>query len=125
MRAELAEKAASGLKKTWCSTWAFAINSGRRAKILSRYGLACWQQQKINRALGKLGVHTFQALEQGEGNPLSAPEVNAALQKAKELKEAKDKNYQAIEAIRERIKGSCVVATPEEPGAMEENPEVS
>jgi hypothetical protein len=124
MSAELADKAATGLKKTWCSTWTLAINSGRRAKILSRYGLACWQQQKINRALGKLGVQTFQALEQGEGNPLSAPEVNAALQKAKELKEAKDKNYQAIAAIRERIKGSCVIATPEEPGAMEENPEV-
>jgi hypothetical protein len=124
MSAELAEKAATGLKKTWCSTWTFTVNSARRAKILGRYGLACWQQQKINRALGKLGVHTFKALEQGEGNPLTAPEVNAAVQKAKALKELKDKNYQAIEAIRERIKGSCVIATPEEPGAMEENPEV-
>ncbi len=124
MNAQLADKAATGLKKTWCSTWTFAVNSGRRAKILGRYGLACWQQQMINRALGKLGVHTFQALEQGEANPLTAPAVNAAVQKAKELKEGKDKNYQAIEAIRERIRTSCVMPTPEEPGAMAENPEV-
>jgi hypothetical protein len=124
MSAELADKAATGLKKTWCSTWTFAVNSARRAKILGRYSLACWQQQKINRALGKLGAQTFQALEQGEGNPLTAPAVNAAVQKAKALKELKDKNYQAIAAIRERIRTSCVIPTPEEPGAMAENPEV-
>jgi hypothetical protein len=117
MRAELAGKAASGIKKTWSTAWNLAINSGRRAKILGRYGLACWQQQKLNRAMGKLGVHTFQALEQGEGNPLGAPEVNEAVQKAKELREAKDKNYQAMEAIRERIRASGVKEPPPPPPA--------
>jgi hypothetical protein len=48
--------------------------------------------------------------------------VNEAVQKVKELKEVKDQNYQAIEAIRERIRTSCVIPTPEEPGGMEENP---
>ncbi|MFA5112254.1 MAG: hypothetical protein WC443_12660 [Desulfobaccales bacterium] len=124
MSAEMNEKAASGLKKTWCTTATFAVNLGRRLKILGRYGLACWQQQKLKCALGKLGDKTFKALEQGEANPLTAPEVNAAVLKAKELKEAKEKNYLAIQAIRERIKGSCVIPTPDEPGGIDENPEV-
>ena len=71
-----------------------------------------------------LGAKTFQALEQGEANPLTAPEVNEAVQKVKDLKEVKDRNYQAIAAIRERIRASCVIPTPEEPGGMEENPPV-
>ncbi|MFZ5447543.1 MAG: hypothetical protein ACOZFS_02750 [Thermodesulfobacteriota bacterium] len=124
MNGDLKAKAASGLKKTWCSTWTFTVNTGRRMKILARKGLGYWQQRKINKAMGILGLQTFQALEQGESNPLMAPEVNAAVQKVKGLKEIKEKNYQAIAAIRERIQTSCVFATPDQPGAMEENPEV-
>lgn len=124
MNGDLKATAATGLKKTWCSTWTFAVNTGRRAKILARYGLACWQQQKIKCALAKLGDQTFKALEQGESNPLMAPEVNAALQKAKDLKYVKEKNYLAIQALRERIQSSCVIPTPDEPGGIEENPPV-
>lgn len=124
MNGDLKEKAATGLKKTWCSAWTFALNTGRRIKILGRKGLGYWQQRKINKAMAALGVKTFQALERGEGNPLVAPEVNAAVQKAKDLKYVKEKNELAIQAIRERIQASCVFATPDQPGAMEENPEV-
>jgi hypothetical protein len=124
MNGDLKEKAATGFKKTWCTTWTFAVNTARRAQILSRKGLSFWQQKKIDKALTKLGAQTFQALEQGESNPLVAPAVNAAVQKAKELKYEKEKNCLAIQAIRERIQSSCVIPTPEEPGAMEVNPEV-
>jgi hypothetical protein len=124
MNGELKDKAASGLKKTWCTSWTFAFNTARRAKILGRYGLACWQQYKIKKAMANLGDQTLKAVERGESNPMTAPEVNAALQKANELKEIKEKNYQAIEAIRESIKASCVIPTPEEPGGIEENPPV-
>ncbi|MFA4903498.1 MAG: hypothetical protein WC600_12235 [Desulfobaccales bacterium] len=124
MNGDLKEKAATGLKKTWCSSWTFALNTGRRIKILGRKGLRYWQQRKINKAMAALGVKTFQALERGEGNPLVAPEVNAAVQKAKDLKYVREKNELAIQAIRERIQSSCVFATPDQPGAMEENPEV-
>ena len=124
MNGDLKNKAASGLKKTWCSTWTFTLNTGRRAKILARKGMGYWQQRKIDQALAKVGAHTFQALEQGESNPLTSPEVNAAVQKAKDLKYEKEKNALAIQAIRDRIQSSCVIATPTEPGAMEENPEV-
>ncbi len=115
MSAELKEKAVAGLKTTGRGTWILTVNTARRVKILGRYGLAYWQQRKINRALNRLGTQTFGALEQGEGNPMTAPEVNEAVQKAKELKEIKEKNYQAMEAIRERIRTSRVKEPPPPP----------
>jgi hypothetical protein len=124
MSADMKDMAASTAKKTWCTLWTFTVNTARRAKILGRYSLACWQRQQINRASHALGEKTFQALERGEANPLTAPEVNEAVQKVKDLKEVKDRNYQAIAAIRERIRTSCVIPTPEEPGGVEENPPV-
>lgn len=124
MSNDIKDMAASGAKKTWCTLWTFTVDMARRTKILGRYTLACWQQQKIKCAERHLGAKTFQALEQGEANPLTAPEVNEAVQKVKDLKEVKDKNYQAIAAIRERIRTSCVIPTPEEPGGVEENPPV-
>lgn len=124
MSTDFKDMAASGAKKTWCTLWTFTVNSGRRLKILGRYVLACGQQQKIKKATHDLGEKFFQALARGEANPLAAPEVNEAVQKAKDLREIKEKNYQAIAAIRERISSSCVIPTPEEPGSMEENPPV-
>jgi hypothetical protein len=121
---DISDKAASGAKKAWCTLWNFTVNTGRRLQILSRYAMACSQQQKIKCAERTLGEKTFQALERGEANPLTAPEVNEAVQKLKETKEAKEKNYQAIAAIREKISSSCVIPTPEEPGGLEEEPPV-
>jgi hypothetical protein len=112
MSAELKEKTVAGLKTTSRGTWILTVNTARRVKILARYGLAYWQQRKINRALARLGTQTFQALEQGEGNPMTAPEVNEAVQKAKDFREIKEKNYQAMEAIRERIRTSRVKEPP-------------
>jgi hypothetical protein len=122
MSAELKEKAVAGLKTTCRGTWILTVNTARRVKILGRYGLAYWQQRKINRALTRLGTQTFRALEQGEGNPLTAPEVNEAVQKAKDLKEIKEKNYQAMEAVRERIRTSRVKAPPPPPPPPEAPP---
>ena len=106
----------------WCHFWTFTANTARRARILGRYTLACWQQQKIRKATRLLGEKTFQALERGEANPLVAPEVSEAVQKVKDLTELKEKNYLAIAAIREKIRSSCVIATPEKPGGVEDNP---
>jgi hypothetical protein len=124
MSNELKDKAVQGARSVWCNTWTFAVNTGRRAKILGRYTLACWQQQKLRKAMRQLGFRTFEALEQGEANPLMAPKVSDAVQQAKDLKERKERNYQAIAALRERIRTSCVIPTPEEPGGIEENPPV-
>lgn len=121
---DIPDKAASSAKKVWCTTWTFAVNTARRAQILGKYGQACWQQSKIKEAERLLGEKSFQALERGEANPLAAPEVNEAVQKVKEAKEQKEKTYQNIAAIREKICSSCVIPTPEEPGGVEENPPV-
>ncbi len=106
----------------WCHLLTFTANTARRARILGRYALACWLQQKIRKATRLLGEKTYQALERGEANPLVAPEVSEAVQKAKDLKDLKDKNYRVIAAIREQIRCSCAIATPEEPGDVEDNP---
>jgi hypothetical protein len=122
MSADLKDKAVSGLGKVLSGTWRFTVNTARRGQILGLKGVAFWQQRKIDRALGKLGAQTFKALEQGESNPITAPGVNEALQRAKSLKEAKEKKYVAMEAIRERIRASKVKAPPPPPPAPEPEP---
>jgi hypothetical protein len=121
---DIPDKAVSGAKKTWCTLWNFTVNTARRAQILGKYGQACWQQANIKKAERLLGEKSFQALERGEANPLTALEVNEAVQQVKLAKEQKEKTYQAIAAIREKIRTSCIIPTPEEPGGIEENPPV-
>ncbi|MGD0216814.1 MAG: hypothetical protein ABSC45_04805 [Desulfobaccales bacterium] len=106
----------------WRHLLTFMANTDRRARILGHYALACWLQQKIRKATRLLGEKTYQALERGEANPLVAPEVGEAVQRAKDLKDLKDNNYRVIAAIREQIRRSSAVATPEEPGDAEDNP---
>lgn len=111
----LATKGLKGLKVVWRYTITLALNMLRRGFILARYTLACWQKQKVNRAMRRLGEQFFQALEQGETNPLVVSGVSDAVQKAKDLKEVKDKNYQAIAAIREKIRAAWTQAPPPAP----------
>lgn len=109
MSADYQGLAAKGLKGLKCTCWyakTLALNTLRRGQILGRYTLACWQKQKINRAMRRLGEQFFQALERGETNPLVVSEVSDAVKKAKDLKEIKDKNYQAMAATREKIRGA-------------------
>ena len=89
----------------------------RRGLILGRYTLACWQKQKVNKAMRRLGEQFFQALERGETNPLVVSEVSDAVNQAKEVKEAKDKNYQAVAAIREKIRAAWAKEPPPVPAA--------
>lgn len=119
---DIADKTAA--KKAWCTLWNFTVNTARRTQILGKYGLACAQQAKIKKAERLLGEKSFQALERGEANPLTSPEVNEAVQQVKQAKEQKEKTYQTIAAIREKIGSSCVIPTPDEPGGVEENPPV-
>ena len=110
--------AAKGLKGLKCTAWfarTLALNMLRRGLILGRYTLACWQKQKINKAMCRLGNQFFQALERGETNPLVVSEVSAAVNKAKVVKEAKDKNYQAVAALREKIKAAWAKEAPPVP----------
>ncbi len=117
MSAEIKDMAASGAKKVWCTTWTFAVNSGRRLKILGRYALACQQQANIKKATRNGREKRPFRPWPGEKQSPDGPEVNAAVQKAKELKELKEKNYQVIAPSGNRIGSSCVIATRMSPGA--------
>ena len=122
MSADMKDKAVSGLGTVLRGTWRLTVNTARRGQILGLKGAAFWQQRKIDRAMGKLGAQTFQALEEGESNPITAPGVNEAVQRAKNLKEAKEKKYEAMEAIRERIRASKVKEPPPPPAPPEPEP---
>jgi hypothetical protein len=121
----LAAQGFKGLKVAGWYTMTLALNMLRRGLILGRYTLACWQKQKVNKAMRHLGEQFFRALEQGETNPLVVSAVSDAVQKAKEVKEVKDKNYQAVASIREKIRAAWVkepppVTAPETPPAAVE-----
>ena len=108
-----------GLKGACWYTKTLALNMLRRGLILGRYTLACWQKQKVNKAMRRLGEQFFQALEQGETNPLVVSAVSDAVKKAKDFKEVKDKNYQAVAAIREKIRTAWVKEPPPVPAAAD------
>lgn len=112
MAADYQATAVKILKTTWKYTAILALNTLRRGMILGRYTLICWQQQKLRRAMRHLGTGFFAALERGEVHPLVVDEVSQALRRAKDIKEGKERHYQAIAAIRERIRTSCTCETP-------------
>ena len=118
MRADyqgLATKGLKGIKGAWWYVKTLALNTLRRGLILGRYTLACWQKQRVNKAMRRLGEQFFQALEQGETNPLVVSAVSAAVNRAKDLKAVKDKNYQAVAAIREKIRAAWAKEPPPPP----------
>jgi hypothetical protein len=130
----LATQGLKGLKAVAWYTKTLSFNMVRRGLILGRYTLACWQKQKVNKAMRRLGEEFFQALEQGETNPLVLSVVSDAVKKAKDLKEVQDRNYQAVGATREKIRAAWVQEpppvpapetppTPAEPTAAPEKPE--
>ncbi|MBM4300282.1 MAG: hypothetical protein FJ121_01945 [Deltaproteobacteria bacterium] len=124
MSADYKSLALKGLKGAWRYARTLALNTLRRGLILGRYTLACWQKQSVNRAMRRLGEQFFQALERGETNPLVVNEVSDAVQKAKDLKEVKDKNYQAVAAIRDKIRAAWAKEPPPAP-APEPPPEAA
>jgi len=115
MSADYQGLALKGLKSAGWYAKTLALNMLRRGLILGRYTLACWQKQKVNKAMRRLGEQFFQALAQGETNPLVVSAVSDAVQKAKDLKEVKDKNYQAVAALREKIRAAWVKKPPPPP----------
>jgi hypothetical protein len=115
MSADYQGLATKGLKGACWYARVLALNTLRRGLILGRYTLACWQKQRVNKAMRRLGEQFFRALEQGETNPLVVSAVSDAVNKAKDLKEVKDRNYQAIAAIREKIRAAWVQELPPAP----------
>ena len=115
MSADYQGLAIKGFKGAGWYAKTLALNTLRRGLILGRYTLACWQKQKVNKAMRRLGEQFFQALAQGETNPLVVSEVSDAVKKAKDLKAVRDKNYQAVAAIREKIRAAWAKEPPPAP----------
>ena len=84
----------------------FTLNLWRRLLMLGHYTVICFHQQRLRCAWRVLGRRVHQALESGEVNPMLAGEVKDSLAKAQNLKAAKDRHYQAIAALREKIRAS-------------------
>jgi hypothetical protein len=84
----------------------FTLNLWRRLLMLGHYTVICFHQQRLRCAWRVLGRRVHEALESGEVNPMLAGEVKDSLAKAQNLKAAKDRHYQAIAALREKIRTS-------------------
>lgn len=112
MNADLTNKATGVLRTASGFARVFVLNTMRRGLILGRYTLICLQQQRLRCAQRRLGRAVLAALEQGEVNPMLAEGVKDALAKAWTVKAGKDKHYQAIAAIREKIRAACVCRSP-------------
>lgn len=101
----------------------FTLNSWRRLLILSRYTVICFHQQRLRRAWRVLGKQIHLAVAGGEVNPMLTEEVKDDLARAQAIQTLKDGHYQAIAALREKIRASRVGEAPppaEEAPAVEE-----
>jgi len=110
-------KAGQMLKFIWGYGKIIVLNSFRRLLILWRYLLICRQQRKLKKAWRLLGRRVTEALDQGEVNPMLTEEVKDSLPAVQAAKEAKERHYQAIAAIRERIRGAWDAQFPPEPAS--------
>ena len=108
----------------------FFLNTWRRLCILGRYTIICFHQQRLRRAWRLLGQQIHQAVASGEVNPMLTGEVQDRLTRAQVVKETKDRHYQAIAALQEKIRASRTCETPagetegpaDQPGAGETPP---
>jgi hypothetical protein len=110
MSARYAEKTGSLVAAVFRFIYAFTLNTLRRLVVLGRYSLVCWQQQRLRKAWRRLGQRVHLALEGGEVNPMLTEPVKDAVEKARKLKAVKDRQYVAIQALRDKIRLS---RTPE------------
>jgi hypothetical protein len=110
MAANAKEMAQKIVKAIWTCTRICTVNTWRRTLMLGRYSLICWQQQKLRRTLRTLGTQIFRAQQQGEVNPLLVDEVKDTLKRARELQAVKDRHYQAVQTLRDKIRSACACA---------------
>ena len=96
----------------------FTLNSWRRLCILGRYTIICFHQQRLRRAWRLLGKQIHQAVEGGEVNPMLTDEVQDRLTRAQVIKETKDRHYQAIAVLRDKIRATRT-GEPSPPGETE------
>jgi hypothetical protein len=105
----------------------FTLNSYRRLIIVGHYAMICLHQQRLCRAWRVLGKQIHQAVEAGEVNPMLNESVQEKLNRAEVVKGTKERHYQAIAALREKIQACreesppSAEATPETEAPKEED----
>jgi hypothetical protein len=82
----------------------FLVNSWRRLLMLSHYGIIGFYHLRLRRAWRKLGKRVHLSVEEGEVNPMLAGEVKDSLVKAQALQTQKSRHFQAVAALREKIR---------------------
>jgi hypothetical protein len=105
----------------------FILNTWRRLLIVSHYTMICFHQQRLRRAWRVLGKHIHEAVEAGEVNPMLSDSVQEKLTRAQVVKGTKERHYQVIAGLREKIRASRAEEAPpagtaEAPGAAEAAP---
>jgi hypothetical protein len=90
----------------------FTLNLWRRLLMLWHYTVICFHQQCLRRAWRRLGQRVHQALDQGEVNPMLTEEVKDSLAKAQSVQAKKDRHYEAVAILREKIRASRTEAPP-------------
>ena len=84
----------------------FTLNLWRRLLMLWHYTVICVHQQCLRRAWRRLGQRVQEALDKGEVNPMLVGEVKDSLAKAQGVQAKKDRHYEALAALREKIRAS-------------------
>ena len=128
MASESAKKGGQMLSTVLHCLKIFTLNSYRRLTIVGHYGLICLHQQRLRRAWRVLGKHLHQAVEAGEDNPMLNESVQEKLNRAEVVKGTKERHYEAIAALKEKIQ-TCREEAPspaatESPAAAEAAPEM-
>jgi len=90
----------------------FTLNAWRRLIMLCHYTIICFHQQRFRRACRKLGLRVLLSLEGGEINPMLAEEVKDSLAKVQAVKQRKDRHYEAIAALKEKIRATKAGEAP-------------
>lgn len=118
MTAEYAAKAKEISSGVFALLRRWLVNAGRRTLILLRWGAVWLQQRRLNRGWRRLGKEVHSALEAGEINPMLCESVRDAVLRVRDLKAAKDRQLEAINALRAKIRESRGL-----PSAPQERPE--
>lgn len=106
MTAEITGKAKEISSNTLSLLKRWSINALRRVIILFRYVAVYLHHRRLNRGWRRLGKEVHLALERGEINPMLAEPVRDAVLQVRDLKAAKDRQLEAIAAIRAKIRES-------------------
>jgi len=84
----------------------FTVNTWRRLLMGGHYLIIGFHQLRLRRVCRILGQRVLAALAGGEVNPMLAGEVKDSLDRAQALQKVKEKHYQGIAALREKIQAA-------------------